>query len=51
VEETIEITMRNHKDENVAAEVYEHPWRWSQWEIVTASDAWTKLIRARSNSR
>jgi hypothetical protein len=23
--------------------VYEHPWRWSQWEIVTASDAWTKV--------
>ncbi len=43
VEETIEITMRNHKDETVAAEVYEHPWRWSQWEIVTASDAWTKV--------
>jgi len=23
--------------------VYEHPWRWSQWEIVNSSTSWTKV--------
>ena len=37
VEETIEITVRNHKSESVEVQVYEHPWRWSQWEIVNST--------------
>jgi hypothetical protein len=43
VEETIEITVRNHKKEAVEVQVYEHPWRWSQWEMVSASGEWTKV--------
>lgn len=43
VEETIEIKVRNHKSEAVEVQVYEHPWRWSQWEIVTANAEWVKV--------
>ena len=34
VEETIEIKVRNHKKTVVEVMVYEHPWRWNQWDIV-----------------
>ncbi len=43
VEETIEIKVRNHKDEPVEVQVYEHPWRWSQWEIIKSNTDWTKV--------
>lgn len=43
VEETIEIKVRNHKNETAEVLVYEHPWRWSQWEIVNASTDWEKV--------
>ena len=43
VEETIEIKVRNHKSEPVAVDVYEHPWRWSQWEMVNSSADWEKV--------
>jgi len=43
VEETIEVKMRNHKSEQAEVLVYEHPWRWTQWEIVAANTAWTKV--------
>ncbi|TSA15606.1 DUF4139 domain-containing protein [bacterium] len=43
VEETIEIKLRNHKEEQVEVQVYEHPWRWSQWEIVKSNADWTKV--------
>lgn len=43
VEETIEIKVRNHKNEAVEVQVYEHPWRWSQWEIVKANAEWEKV--------
>jgi hypothetical protein len=43
VEETIEIKVRNHKKEAVDVQVYEHPWRWSQWEIVKSSTEWEKV--------
>jgi hypothetical protein len=43
VEETIEIKIRNHKSEAAEVHVYEHPWRWSQWEIVTSNVPWTKV--------
>ena len=43
VEETIEIKVRNHKDEKADVQVYEHPWRWSQWEIVKSTGDWVKV--------
>ncbi len=43
VEETIEIKVRNHKNEAVEVMVYEHPWRWSQWEIVKTNAEWEKV--------
>jgi hypothetical protein len=43
VEETIEIKVRNHKDEKAEVQVYEHPWRWSQWEIVKSTSDWVKV--------
>jgi len=43
VTETFEIKVRNHKAETVEVEVYEHPWRWSDWEIVKSSDKWVKV--------
>lgn len=43
VEETFEITVKNHKDEEVEVLVYEHPWRWSEWDITKASSRWEKL--------
>lgn len=43
VEETIEVKVRNHKGEPAEVMVYEHPWRWSQWEIVSSSTDWTKV--------
>jgi len=43
VEETIEIKVRNHKEEAAEVQVYEHPWRWSQWEIIKSSSDWTKV--------
>jgi hypothetical protein len=43
VEETIEIKVRNHKNESAEVQVYEHPWRWSQWEIVKANTEWVKV--------
>lgn len=46
VEETIEIKLRNHKNDAVEVQVYEHPWRWSQWEIVKSSAEWQKVDQA-----
>ncbi len=43
VEETFEINVRNHKDVPADVQVYEHPWRWAQWEITGASTGWTKV--------
>ncbi|MBI5021359.1 MAG: DUF4139 domain-containing protein [Ignavibacteriales bacterium] len=43
VEETIEIKVRNHKTEPVEVMVYEHPWRWSQWEITKNSSNFEKM--------
>ncbi len=43
VEETIEIKVRNHKKESVEVMVYEHPWRWSEWEIVKSNHQWEKV--------
>ncbi len=43
VEETVEIKVRNHKTESAEVQIYEHPWRWNQWEIVSATGEWTKV--------
>jgi hypothetical protein len=43
VEETIEIKVRNHKNETVEVLVYEHPWRWSQWEVLKSNKEWEKV--------
>ncbi|MCK5572410.1 MAG: hypothetical protein KAJ12_06595, partial [Bacteroidetes bacterium] len=43
VEETIEVKLRNHKSETVEVLVYEHPWRWSDWEITRADTDWSKV--------
>ena len=43
VEETIEIRVRNHKTEAAQVQVYEHPWRWSQWEIVRSNTPYEKV--------
>ncbi len=42
-DESFEIKVRNHKNEDVTVYVYEHPWRWSEWEITKASSEWTKV--------
>ena len=43
VEETIEVKVRNHKEVAADVQVYEHPWRWSQWEIIASGADWTKV--------
>ncbi len=43
VEETIELKVRNHKAEPVEVQIYEHPWRWSQWEVARSSSEYQKV--------
>jgi hypothetical protein len=43
IEESFEITVRNHKDQDVEVRVLEHLFRWSEWEIVQESADHTKL--------
>lgn len=43
IEETIELKVRNHKAEQVEVQVYEHPWRWSQWEITKSGAEYEKV--------
>lgn len=43
LEETFEITLRNHKEEEVEIRVVEHLFRWSNWEILEASHDYEKL--------
>ncbi len=43
IEESFEITLRNHKSEPVEVQVFEHPWRWSDWEIVKHNADWKKV--------
>jgi hypothetical protein len=43
MEESYEITLRNHKDEDVEVRVVEHMFRWSEWEIIEQSHEHTKL--------
>jgi len=43
VEETFEITIRNHKEEDVEVRVVEHLYRWSEWEITEETEEHTKV--------
>jgi len=42
MKESYEITLRNHKDEDVEVRVVEHMFRWSEWKIMDASHEFTK---------
>jgi len=42
-EESYEITLRNHKEEDVEIHVVEHLWAWAEWEITEESAEHTKL--------
>jgi hypothetical protein len=43
VDETFEIKVRNHKSEPVEVLVYEHPWRWNEWDITKSNTDWEKV--------
>lgn len=43
IEESYEVTLRNHKEEAVEVRVVEHMFRWSDWEILAASQEHGKL--------
>lgn len=43
IEESFEIKVRNHKAEAVEIRVVEHLYRWSEWEIVSKSQDFTKM--------
>jgi hypothetical protein len=42
LEETFEITLRNHKKESVTVRVVEHLFRWVNWQITQNSDPFVK---------
>ncbi len=42
IEEEIEVELRNHKDEDVEVQVREFLFRWSNWNILSSSQAFTK---------
>jgi hypothetical protein len=42
IEEEIEVTVRNHKDEDVEVQVRELLFRWSNWALLSNSQAYTK---------
>jgi hypothetical protein len=42
IEESYEITLRNHKDEEIEIRVVEHMFRWSEWKILDESHEYTK---------
>ena len=42
LEESFEIRLRNHKDQDVTVSVVEPLYRWSAWKITEASQKWTK---------
>ncbi len=52
IEETFEIKLRNRKeDQAVEVRVPEHLYRWSNWEIISSSDPFTKLNSATAEFR
>lgn len=43
LEEAFEITLGNHKDEDVTVRVVEHLFRWSEWKILESTGEYEKL--------
>ena len=43
LEESFEITLRNHKDEAVEVRIVEHLFRWSEWRVLQSSHEFEKL--------
>ncbi len=43
LEESFEITLRNHKEEDIEVRVVEHLFRWSEWQILDASEDFEKM--------
>ena len=43
MEESFEITIRNHKDEDVNVRIVEHMFRWSEWSIEDSSHEYEKV--------
>lgn len=43
LEESFEITLRNHKDEAVEVRIVEHLFRWSEWRVLRSSHDFEKL--------
>jgi len=43
MEESYEITLRNHKDEDVEVRVVEHLFRWTEWQILESSHDYEKM--------
>jgi hypothetical protein len=42
IEEEIEVEVRNHKDEDVEVQVREFLFRWSNWNLLSNSQPYTK---------
>jgi hypothetical protein len=42
MEEEIEVEVRNHKDEDVEVQVREFLFRWSNWQVVSSSQTYTR---------
>jgi hypothetical protein len=42
IEEEIEVEVRNHKDEDVEVQVREFLFRWSNWQVLSSSQAYEK---------
>ena len=42
MEESFEITLRNHKEEDIEVRVVEHLFRWSEWKILESSHDYEK---------
>ena len=51
MEEEIEVEVRNHKDEDVEVQVREFLFRWSNWQILSSSQAYNKEDARPSCSR
>jgi hypothetical protein len=43
IEETYEITLRNHKDHDVEVRVVEHMFRWTEWRVIRSTQDHSKL--------
>ena len=43
MEESYEITLRNHKEEDIEVRVVEHMFRWTEWQILESSHDYDKM--------